>query len=485
MAQCGALLTESMSQHLRGVQSGEGPVQRWAAPIENIQLASQILAESQGTSGPPKDAKTLVDRFAELVRVSLERGQNLHHPHYIGHQVPAPLPLAGWFDAVTTLTNQVQGVYEMGPWGVSVERAVLARIGNEIGLPPDFGGLVTSGGSLANLTALMVARNIACPKMWNSGVCANGNRPVLVVHGDAHYCVDRAAGVMGIGTDQVVRIPLDHERRIDVGELDRVVRDLRKREVPIVAVVAVACTTPTGAFDPLDAVADVCQRHGVWLHVDAAHGGAVCLSERHRHLVRGLHRADSIVFDAHKMMFFPAVCAFVFYKNGKHRFSAFQQSAPYLFDPSAPDMAEYDNGVVTFECTKRAATLGLWGVWSMFGKPLFEAMVDTVIDTAETFHRLIVDDESFEASCVPTCNIVVFRFLPPELHGAADEEIDAIQLRLRRSMLETGHAYLTQTKLDGRIHLRSTIMNPLTDESHLRKILASLRQQGHAMIQSA
>ena len=115
---------------------------------------------------------------------------------------------------------------------------------------------------------------------------------------------------------------------MDVHELDRILQDLCRRGVPVVAVVSVACTTPTGAFDPIDAIADVCERYHVWLHVDAAHGGAVCFSDKHRHLVRGLHRADSIVFDAHKMMFFPAVCAMVFYKNGKHRFSAFRAIGP-------------------------------------------------------------------------------------------------------------------------------------------------------------
>jgi L-2,4-diaminobutyrate decarboxylase len=428
------------------------------------------------------DSTALVTQFEELVRLSLSRGQNLHHPRYVGHQVPASLPLVGLFDAVTMLTNQVQGVYEMGPWAVSVERAVLQHIGEVIGFHPgEFAGLITSGGSLANLTALLAARNLACGDIWRSGADIHDQRPVLVVQADAHYCVDRAAGVMGIGTDHVIRVPLDDDRRMNVSELDRILAGLIARGVPIVAVVAVACTTPTGAFDPIDEIADVCAEHRVWLHVDAAHGGGVCFSDKHRHLARGLHRADSVVVDAHKMMFLPAVCAMVFYKHSEHRFAAFQQSAPYLFDPSAPELADFDNAVVTFECTKRAAALGLWGVWSMFGKPLFEALVDRVIDTATRFHELIVDHESFAASCVPTCNIVVFRYLPPELRDASPEQIDTVQLELRRSVLESGQAYLTQTRLDGRIHLRSTIMNPLTDESHLNEILESLSEQGRRL----
>ena len=482
---CGSLLLELVTDHFEVVQASGKPVQRWCQPIENVQRAAEIM------NAPRSDAlendqllAELSERFGELVRISLRRGQNLHHPHCIGHQVPASVPLAGLMDAVTTLTNQVQGVYEMGPWCVSVERAVLAQVGEAIGLVPgEFGGLITSGGSLANLTALLAARNHRCGDFWKSGSHGRGAAaPVLVVHGEAHYCVERAAGVMGVGVDHIVRVPTDSKRRMRVDELEKTLDDLRRRDVPVIAVVAVACTTPTGAFDPLAEIAAVCQRHAVWLHVDAAHGGAVCFSKRHRHLVEGLELADSIVVDAHKMMFLPAVCAMVFFKDKQHRFTAFQQTAPYLFDPSAPDMAEYDNAVVTFECTKRAAALGLWGLWSMFGPDLFEAMIDQTMEVALLFHQKLVADESFEALIKPTCNIVVYRYLPKRLREVDPIQIDQLQLKLRRRLLEQGDAYLTQTQIDGRIYLRSTIMNPLTDSKSLDRIIQAMRENASELV---
>ena len=150
---------------------------QWDRYSGGPRLATNIELGQSGDLGGCRSRlrNRLPNVFKQLVRLSLERGQNLHHPHYIGHQVPAPSPLAGLFDAVTTLTNQVQGVYEMGPWGVSVERAVLARIADAIGLAGDYGGLVTSGGSLANLTALLAARNIACPDIWHCGTSPAGN----------------------------------------------------------------------------------------------------------------------------------------------------------------------------------------------------------------------------------------------------------------------------------------------------------------------
>ena len=437
----------------------------------------------------------MATRFNDLIRISLERGQNLNHPRCVGHQVPAPLPLVGLFDALTTMTNQVQGVYEMGPWGIAAERAVIDQIGQQIGYPAgEFGGLVTSGGSLGNLTALLAARNEACPWIWQSGASSGTRKasdldsdqtarcsdrlPVFLVQADAHYSLDRAAGVMGIGTSQVLRVPLDDGRRMDVDALQQLLERMQVEKVPVIAVVAVACTTAVGAFDPLDPIADLCTQYGVWLHVDAAHGGAVCLSRKHRHLVKGLHRADSVVLDAHKLMFVPAVCALVFYRNPKHRFRAFEQSAPYLFDPSAPDMSEYDNGMVTFECTKRSAALGLWGTLAVFGTQLFEQLVDHVFAMAACLATLLAESSEFELFAQPTANIVVFRYLPPGLESANDQHVNQLQLRLRRTMLDSGFAYLTQTSLDGRIYLRCTLMNPLTEQDHLNQIVSELGRLG-------
>jgi len=368
--EAGLRLIDSLYDHLCQVQSGDGPVLNWHPPEINTRLAADQIRSADGSATCRADA--LVARFEQLVQQTLSRGQNLHHPHYVGHQVPAPVPLAALFDAVTSLTNQVMAIYEMGPWATAVERAVVNELGEAIGFPAgQFAGLVTSGGSLANLTALLTARNIALGKSWKSGLAASQPSPVLVAHAESHYCVTRAAGILGIGTDRIVRVPLDSERRMDPSQLAMILADLRERKVPIVAVCAAACATPIGAFDPLVAIAEVCQHYQVWLHVDAAHGGAACLSEQHRHLVEGLELADSVVCDAHKMMFMPALCAFVFYRKHENRYATFEQVAPYLFDPSAPGMAEFDNGITNVECTKRAAAMGLWGTWSLFGRQLF------------------------------------------------------------------------------------------------------------------
>ena len=493
----GRKLADALAAHLAEVQASRRPVLNWEEPGKNVDAAA-ILAGGVDASKEHRPVKTpradpadldveeLTEHFARLVRVMLDRGLNLHDPRYIGHQVPAPVPIAGLFDAVGSVTNQVMAVYEMGPWASAVEQAMICRLGALIGWREgQFAGTVTHGGSLANLTALLTARNVAVGDAWERGLAGEDPAPVLVAHAEAHYSVARAAGILGLGTGQIVRAGLDERRRIDPNRLDETLAALRARNCPIVAVVASSCATPIGAFDPLEAIADVCGRHEVWLHVDAAHGGAACLSRRHRHLVSGLDRADSVVWDAHKMLFVPALCAFVFYRDKRHRFEAFRQDAPYLFDPSAPGLAEFDSGLKTVECTKRAAAFGLWGVWSMFGQQLFADMVDETFDMGHVQYQKLSAAADFEPLNEPECNIVAFRHVPDALCDAPPDRLGAFQLDLRREIIQSGEFYIVPTRKGGVGALRVTVINPLTTPDDLDRLMDALREKGRMLLRSA
>ncbi len=470
---------EILGQHMQAVQAGSTPVLNWNDPLPNVSFAQDVLLAAPATA----TAEQRVSRFRELLGLMLSRGHNLHHPHYVGHQVPPAVPLAGLFDALGSVTNQVMAVYEMGPWGVAVEQAMVQRLTGAIGWDPaQSAGIVTHGGAAANLTALLAARNVTLGDAWEAGVARSGPPPVLVTQADAHYSMVRAAGIMGLGTRQVVRAELDSRRRMDPVRLDATLTRLKSDGHPVIAVVACACATPIGAFDPLPAIADVCEKHGVWMHVDAAHGGAALLSKRYRHLAAGLERADSVVWDAHKMLFVPALCAFVLYRNRQHSFQAFAQDAPYLFDPSAPDMREFDGGLRTLECTKRTAAYGLWGLWSLFGPQLFADLVDVTFDLGSQLHAKLTAAPDFEALHEPQCNIVVFRYIPAELKVASPEELGAFQLRLRRDVIQSGEFYLVHNAMDGVPALRVTLMNPLTSPEDLDQLLDTLRRQGRQLL---
>jgi L-2,4-diaminobutyrate decarboxylase len=216
--------------------------------------------------------------------------------------------------------------------------------------------------------------------------------------------------------------------------------------------------------------------------VDAAHGGCALLSARHRHLLTGLDQADSLIWDAHKMLFVPALCAFVFYRRKGHKFETFRQDAPYLFDPSAPGLAEYDSGLRTVECTKRAAAFGLWGLWSLFGPQLFADLVDVTFARGHELYEKLAAAPDFQPLHEPQCNIVVFRHVPAALRDAPPARLGRFQLELRRRLIESGEFYLVSTNLDGVGALRVTVINPLTQSAHLDQLLDALRATGRRVL---
>jgi L-2,4-diaminobutyrate decarboxylase len=491
----GRRLADLLAANLARAERSDGAVLPWAEPSAAVREARAFLHAREGDGGatggvaPPGPVAAAAgeaavsDQFADLVRIMLERGLNLHDPRYIGHQVPAPVPIAGLFDAVGSVTNQVMAIYEMGPWATAVELALVGELGEAIGWAPDsFAGTVTHGGSLANLTGLLTARNVALGESWDRGLAGDARQPVLLAHAEAHYSVARAAGILGLGSKQTVRVALDGRGRMDPRRLDEELARLRAENRLVVAVVACACATPIGAFDPLEEIAAVCRHHGVWLHVDAAHGGAALLSDRHRHLLAGLEQADSVVWDAHKMLFVPSLCAFVLYRDKRRIFDAFQQDAPYLFDPAAPGLADYDSGVRSVECTKRAAAFGLWGVWSLFGRQLFADMVDVTFALGRAFHGKLRAADDFVPLHDPQCNIVVFRHVPAELRDAPRERVGDFQLELRRRLIESGEFYIVPAKHEGVGALRVAIMNPLTTAEHLDRLMDALRRHGRELV---
>jgi L-2,4-diaminobutyrate decarboxylase len=182
------------------------------------------------------------------------------------------------------------------------------------------------------------------------------------------------------------------------------------------------------------------------------------------------------------MLFMPALCAFVFFRDKRHRFEAFRQEAPYLFDPMAPGLAEYDSGLRTVECTKRAAAFGLWGIWSLFGPQLFADLVNVTFAMGQTFYEKLRSASDFEPVQEPQCNIVVFRYLPRTLAAATPDEVGRFQLALRRRLIESGDFYIVSTKIDGVGALRATIINPLTTPEHLDQLLATIRRFGDELL---
>ena len=377
----------------------------------------------------------------------------LHHPRYLGHQVPPPVPGAALADLVAALLNNGMAVYEMGPTATPIEVAVIRWLATQLGMTDAADGVLTSGGSLGNLTALLAARN------------ATGGDAVLCT-AQAHYSIARATRTMGWGDAGAIPVAVDDRFRLRPDALDEAHARATAAGRRVAAVVASAASTGTGAFDPLDAVADWCAARGVWLHVDGAHGASAALSPRHRHLVGGIERADSVVWDLHKLMAMPALITAVIFRDGARSYAPFAQEASYLYAPGATEW--WNLGLRTFECTKRMMSVIAYAALRGLGVATFRDYVERCFELGAALAARIEAAPDFELAVPPDGNIVCFRYLP------AGER----QAEVRRRVLERGRYYILQTALNGRTVLRVALMNPLIAAEDLDGMLDEVRAQG-------
>jgi L-2,4-diaminobutyrate decarboxylase len=471
-AEAGAAFVALAAAYFASTRSGEGPVSTPRAPAE----IARRFDEPIPAAGQPLEA--VVARLARDVLPDVNR---LCHPMYLGHQVSAPLPAAVWAEALTAALNQSVAVWEMSPVATALEHRVVRWMCDLVGLGPRAGGTFTSGGTEATFAALLAARSRALPDVWERGV--SGDPPVVLCGEHAHYAVSRAVGQMGLGLRSLVTVP-SVEWRMDVAALARELDALAAAGRPVMAVVATAGSTATGSFDDLDAVADLCERHGVWLHVDGAHGASAVLSPTHRHRVRGLARARSIAWDPHKMMLLPLAAGVVLVRDARDLEGAFAQTAPYLFHGPNGEVREdageppkvWDQGLRSFQCSRRADVLKVWVALQRYGAGGLGALYDHLCATAARLHALVAARDGFEALHAPESNILCFRWVGRAGSRVPPERLDDVNLRLRERLNRSGEGWITTTVLDGRRVLRVTVMNPRSGEEHLETLLRSLER---------
>ena len=454
----GHALVDQLADYLRAATDRALPVLPWVEP------------EAALARWPDEPPETPATSLSELMAQVLEQSNHLHHPRYVGHQVTSPLPSATLVHLVTSLLNNGSAVYEMGTASIPLERRALAWMAEKAGFPAGADGVLTSGGSVGNLTALLAARQaITGRNVWEDGLA--GGRPLaLLVSGEAHYSVKRAAQILGLGHEGIVPIPVDDRFRLRPEALPESFAAAERSGRQVFAVVASAGSTSTGAFDPLEPVADFCHERGLWLHVDGAHGASAVLSPRYAHLTAGVGRADSLVWDAHKMMLLPALLTAVLFRDGARSYEAFSQRADYLFRRHT--VGEWwTPGLRTFECTKRMMGVELWAPLALHGTRMFSEYVTRMFDLGRTFAAMLDDADDFELAAEPDCNIVCFRHVPDDF-----QDLDGHQERVRARLLAEGSFYLVQTRLRGHVHLRVTLINPLTTEADLEALLEAIRR---------
>lgn len=421
-------------------------------------------------------------RLAEIIDLYVRTGIQVHSPGYMGRQFSGVVPLGGVVDFVSAVVNQPSSFYEAAQLPNVAERIMADELNRFIGWDPEsFAMVTTSGGSLANLTALLAARNKMFPDFWSQGSPgpAEQVRPAIAVGADVHYSVSRAAGIIGIGEDRIVRLPIDRDQRIRMDQVRPTLAAAERRGLQVFCLVASAGTTSVGAFDPIDELGDLAREKNIWLHVDGAHGASLLVSDRLRQKLRGIEKVDSLTWDAHKMMFVPAPCTLLFYRNKKDSLGAFRQRASYVFEEEPDPYTELDSGEKNFECTKRPMIMALWVLWAMYGRALFAEKIDYLCDMTQDIHQLLSGEPDFETVHRPEANILCFRYRPADL---AAEDVHGFQVEIRNRIKHRGRFFISKVDIDGVAALRVVVMNHRINPEHFRMLLDEIRLVGSDLL---
>ncbi|MBL8797908.1 MAG: hypothetical protein JNM56_28680 [Planctomycetia bacterium] len=439
------------------------------------QSASRARLEALLRSPPPEqgqDFPAVLDEFARQVAGHAFR---INHPRFFAF-IPAapsfPSQLGDWLCAGT---NFFAGVWLEAAGPAQVELLVLDWFKDWLGCPPETQGVLTGGGSEANLIALTVARD-RLP-------FADRARAVLYVSEQRHWSVDRAARIIGLHPDQVQGIPTDDVFRLRPAALVEQVRHDRTAGKLPWAVVANAGATNTGAVDPLTPLADLCRECNLWLHVDAAYGWPAVLIPEGQSELAGIGQANSITLDPHKWFAQTYEAGCVLIREGHRLTDSFALRPDYMQDvlPGAGEVNFADHGIAL---TRRFRALKIWLSVKILGLSWFRSLIDRCCRLAEWAEDQLRQSPDFDVLCPRHLSIVCFRFAP-RTYQLSESELNALNLALVESLRLTGRAFLSSTLLNGRVALRLCFVNWRTTLGDVEETIGLLTQLGHELLVDA
>jgi glutamate decarboxylase len=448
-------------------------------------------------------ARKLADVIKAIIYDLAPHAVNVASPYFIGHMTSAIPFFMVHLHTIVAALNQNVVKLETSKVVSIWERQLLAKIHRlffqkdasfydyHIQNPESTLGAFVEDGTLANLSAMWVARNKRFPKTENfKGIEYEGfaralqfykkDRAVILVSKMGHYSLRKAGGVLGIGNDNVIRVPINDQFQMDTHALDEIIQQLIKQNAAIIAVIAIAGTTETGTIDPINEIADICQKYGIHFHVDAAWGGPTLLSDKYKSLLLGIERADSVIVDGHKQLYMPMSCGMVYFKDPKAMDAVAYHSA-YVNRPGSVDL-----GIRSIVGSRAATSLVLGNALEIMGKKGYALLIDHGIELAQEFAREIQKRPLFSLISSPQLNILTYRVVPEPImekwQNASFEEkqalnntVNQINIRMQRLQRQSGNSFVSRTTLEKnglqQVVLRSVLMNPMTSIEILREIL--------------
>lgn len=416
-----------------------------------------------------RDPEKVLERFAASV---LPYPMGNGSPRFFAWVNSPPAPLGVLADLLAAAMNpSVAGGDHAATY---VEHATLGWVKALLGYPATSGGLLTSGGSVANLIGLAVMRSTkAQGDMRAQGFRGEPSPMIVYTSTEAHSCIEKAIELLGFGHANLRKCPVDDEFRLDVSRLAARIAADREAGFRPVCVVATSGTTNTGAIDPLQDIAELCAREGLWFHVDGAYGAFGILAEQARSLYAGLERADSLAADPHKWLFVPVECGCALVRDAQALRSTFSLVPPYLRDDKAlPWFSEFG-----IQQTRGFRALKLWMTLQQVGEAGYRRLITRDVALARALQARLRARPDFEVLATGPLSVTCFRYAP-----AGVRDLDRLNRHLLDILREEGQVFLTSTELHGRLALRACIVNYRTTETDLDHLLDAVAEAGQRVL---
>jgi len=431
----------------------------------------------------PEDGTGLDEVMARFTRDIAEHAMGVPSPRYYGQFNPTPLPIGVWADALCSVLNQNAGAWRNGPTSAIMEARVMRWLCDLIGYGQRSFGTLASGGSEANLIALKCARDKAHAAVVHQGLRTLPGDLVIYASDQCHYSVVKSADILGLGRDGLRKIPTDDRFHIRTDLLlTEIRRDCEAGRIPC-CVVGAAGATSTGVIDPLPELAAIARENNCWFHVDAAYGGALAFSERHKTRLKGIEEADSVTFDPHKWLFVPFACGAVLVREGGQVLrEAFDMSPEYLNEDRGGTDIPYDFFRYGQMGTRRFNSLKLWMALKFMGRTGYEKVIERQIDLTRYLASRIDELSEFQRLGEVETAVCCFRFLPENTRSASAEDRDRLHLRLQQQIERSGEAFITTTVLRGLRAIRVNINSFLTERRHVDDLLELMQRESKTLM---
>ena len=433
------------------------------------------IIRSQINVDPPEEGRD-IEELMDEVRKALDLSVKTGHPAWC-NQLFGGYDLAAIVgDWITTVMNTTMATYEAAPVATTLEHAIVQKLLALAGF--DGGeGILTPGGSISNLMALLAARHRTFPHVQRVGFRA-GERPAVFTSSASHYSIERAARIAGLGSDCVIPIEIDSAGCLIPEKLEEAIESAKDNGMTPMFVCATAGTTVYGAYDPIEKISSIAQAHGAWLHVDGAYGASVLLSSRHRGLMYGIEQADSLTWCPHKMMGIPLICSAILIKERSWLAACHSTGAGYLFHQE--EDAVYDMGEMSIQCGRRVDSIKLWLAWQHHGDKGYEERIDALFDQARLFADMVREREGFRLVRVPESFNVLFHYLPENRRDPEPslDQIDELTKRLRERVKQRGRVMVNYAPVDDISTFRMILSNPRATEEDLAVYLDEIEAAG-------